>query len=279
MKLTRLQELLETRIDEATAAPKRSAASDFDGIRSIVEDSLADLKDKIGKGGNLADLMKSSGASKLDTVKDAAGKNVLNQIIALTTGYTKAVEKLMTEAEILVSQVNEGIELDDEDMLDEAKKELTSAEKKTCGWYIVDPDGDNAGYRDSAVGKRKADSDCESANKDQPRGNRCKVVYGYMKDGNGDVKKLPSPMYESLIQEANSDYDDSSEFTDEFYGMSQDIEKMKMKIKNPRWLKWMKVTDQNFGTDCEAPARAAIAAIGTLSTQFTDLEEELDKAV
>ena len=65
---------------------------------------------------------------------------------------------------------------------------------------------------------------------------------------------MKAPVYESMLAEASSDYSDSSDFTDEFYGMSQDIEKMKSKIKNPRWLKWMKVTDQNFGTDCEAPA-------------------------
>jgi dynactin complex subunit len=195
MQLSRLQELLATQETAELIAEGKQHDKDFDGIRSIVDDCLADLKDKLGKGGNLATLMKSSGASKMDTVKDADGKNVLNQIIALTTEYTKAVAKLMTEAEMLVAQVSEGMEADGE-----------------------------------------------------------------------------------VLLEANSDYEDSSEFTDEFYGMSQDIEKMKSKIKNPRWLKWMKVTDQNFGTDCEAPARAAIAAIGTLSTQFTDLEEELDKA-
>lgn len=195
MNLSRLQEL--TMLNEATStmAKKRSASDDFEGIRSLVDDCLEDLKDKLGKGGNLAELMKSSGASKMDTVKDKNGKNVLNQIIALTTEYTKAVSKLMTEAEILVMQVNEDEELE------------------------------------------------------------------------GD-----------LLTEASSDYSDSSDFTDEFYGMSQDIEKMKMKMKNPRWMKWMKVTDQNFGTDCQAPAQSAINAIGVLANQFNDIEDELDKA-
>jgi len=277
MQLSRLQELLATQETAELIAEGKQHDKDFDGIRSIVDDCLADLKDKLGKGGNLATLMKSSGASKMDTVKDADGKNVLNQIIALTTEYTKAVAKLMTEAEMLVAQVSEGMEVQG-DALSEAKKELTSKEKKTIGWYIVDPDGDNAGYRDSASGKAKAERDCDDCNKDQPRGHKSKVVYGYMPDGSGSVKKLPAPVYEDLLTEANSDYEDSSEFTDEFYGMSQDIEKMKSKMKNPRWIKWMKITDQNFGTDCEAPARAAITAIGSLSTQFTDLEEELDKA-
>jgi hypothetical protein len=212
----------------------------------------------------------------MDTVKDADGKNVLKQIIDLTTEYTKAVAKLMTEAEILVSQVAEGMDVDG-DLLEEAKKEMTPKEKKTIGWYIVDPDGDNAGYRDSVSGKNKAEKDCLDANRGLKTG-KSRVVYGYMPDGNGSVKKLPAPVYEDVLTEANSDYEDSSEFTDEFYGMSQDIEKMKSKMKNPRWMKWMKVTDTNFGTECESPARAAITAVGTLSTQFTDIEDELDKA-
>lgn len=195
MQLSRLQELLATQESAELLAEGAKHDKEFDKISQAVDLALKDLKLEIGKGGDLAALMKASGASKLDTVKDDDGKNVLNQIIALTTEYAKAVSKLMTEAEILISQVSEGMEV---------------------------------------------------------------------KGG--------------LLTEANSDYEDSSEFTDEFYGMSQDIEKMKSKIKNPRWMKWMKVTDQNFATECEAPARAAIAAIGTLSTQFTDLEEEFDKA-
>jgi hypothetical protein len=276
MQLSRLQELLATQEHAELLEEGKQHDKDFDGIRSIVDDCLADLKDKLGKGGNLATLFKASGASKMDTVKDADGKNVLKQIIDLTTEYTKAVAKLMTEAEILVSQVAEGMDVDG-DALTEAKKEMTPKEKKTIGWYVVDPDGDNAGWKDSVAGKNKAEKACLDANRGLKTG-KSRVVYGFMPDGSGDVKKLPAPVYEDVLTEANSDYEDSSEFTDEFYGMSQDIEKMKSKMKNPRWMKWMKVTDTNFGTECESPARAAITAIGTLSTQFTDIEDELDKA-
>jgi hypothetical protein len=251
-------------------------SSDFNGIARVVDDALADLKDKLGKGGNLATLMKSSGASKLDTEKDEDGKNILNRIITLTTEYKKAVEKLMTAAEFLVMQFDEGLDTDG-DLLEEAKKELSAREKKMIGWYIVDPDGDNAGYRDSASGKKKAERDCEEANKGQPRGNKSKVVYGYIPDGSGDVKKLPAPVYEELLSEA-ADYDDSSDFTEEFYKMQGQIIDIKGKMKNPRWIKWMKVTDTNFGTECETPARAAIQAIGSLEAQIADIDAELDKA-
>ena len=99
MELTRLKELMAARIDETFVieASKKQEA-DFDGIRNVVEDAVADLHDKIGKGGNLATLFKESGASKLDTYKDADGKNVLAQILIKVAAFKKDIESLMTEA-------------------------------------------------------------------------------------------------------------------------------------------------------------------------------------
>lgn len=197
MELIRLKELLESAQTAQAAEVLQEGAKhtkDFDGIRGIVDDCIADLREKIGKGGMLATLMKESGASKLDTVKDADGKNVLNQIIAKTTEYTKAIEKLMTEAELLVSQVNEGA----------------------------------------------------------------------------------APTGKVLVE--GKDYSDSSEFTDEFYGIVQQVAKMKQAMKNPRWLAWMKTTDSNFGTETEVPARAAIQAVNSLDAQLSDIDAEFDKA-
>lgn len=196
MQLTRLQELLATQTAETLTEGKQHD-KDFDGIRNVVDDCLADLKDKLGKGGNLATLMKDSGASKMDTEKDASGKNVLNQIMHLTSEYTKAISKLMTEAEMLVAQVNEEFDPETGEMLNEA---------------------------------------------------------------------------------SSATYEDSSEFTDEFYGMMQKIAEFKGKMKNPRWMAWMKVTDSNFGTETEPPARSAISAINNLHAQFQDIDTELDKA-
>lgn len=192
MELTRLKELTAVQSPAEVITEAKKSESDFAGIARIVDDSLADLKDKIGKGGALATLFKTSGASKLDTVKDADGKNVLAQIIALTTEYKKAIEGLMMEAELLVNQ--------------------------------------------------------------------------------------GEPLAESLIQEGASNYSDSSEFTDEFYGMLEKIAQFKGKMKNPRWLKWMRDTDTNFGTETEQPALGAIDAINTLHAQFQDIDTELDKA-
>jgi hypothetical protein len=186
MELTRLKELMESRSSTLAEESKHDKA--FNGIRGVVEDALADLSDKLGKGGNLATLMKDSGASKLDTVKDSDGKNVLKQIMELTATYKKAVEKLMTEAEMLVMQVNEG-------QLNEGK-----------------------------------------------------------------------------------DYADSAEFTDEFYSLFDLTTKMKTIMKNPRWMKWMKTTDNNSGVETEDPALGAIDALNNLEAQLRDVDAELDKA-
>lgn len=198
MELTRLKELMATHVDESviTEASKKQEA-DFDGIRNVVEDALADLNDKIGKGGNLATLFKECGASKLDTHKDADGKTVLAQILAKVAAFKKDISGLMTEAELLVNQAQmaEGVEMNDEDMLTEAKE-----------------------------------------------------------------------------------YSDSSDFTDEFYGIVQQVAKMKQAMKNPRWIGWMKTTDDNFGTDTQTPARSAITAVNSLDSQLGDIDDELDKA-
>lgn len=192
MELTRLKELTAVQSPAEVIVEAKKSESDFSGIARIVDDCLADLKDKLGKGGSLATLFKTSGASKLDTVKDENGKNVMAQIIALTSEYTKAVNSLMMEAELLVNQ--------------------------------------------------------------------------------------GSPVTEGLILEGSADYSDSSEFTDEFYGMLEKIAQFKGKMKNPRWINWMRDTDSNFGTETEQPALGAIDAINTLHTQFQDIDSELDKA-
>ena len=198
MELTRLKELMAPRIDESviTEASKKQEA-DFDKIQDAVDLALKDLQLELGKGGDLAALFKESGASKLDTYKDADGKNVLTQIHLKVAAFKKDIGSLMSEAGVLVNQaqMSEGIEMDDEDLLLEAKE-----------------------------------------------------------------------------------YSDSSDFTDEFYGIVQQVAKMKQAIKNPRWMNWMKITDTNFGTDTQTSASSAITAINSLDAQLSDLDNELDKA-
>lgn len=101
----------------------KSASSDFDGIRSIVEDSLADLQDKIDA---LMELAKETGAVKLDTVKDKDGLTVFKKIKKLADD-AQQISKLMTEAEAMIMQVAEG-QVEQADALLEGKDYGDSAE-------------------------------------------------------------------------------------------------------------------------------------------------------
>lgn len=187
----------------------KSAASDFDGIRSIVEDSLADLSEKVEA---LMALAKSTGAIKLDTVKDKDGHTVFKKIKKLADD-AQQIKTLMTEAEAMVMQVAES-QVDEGDALLEGKN-----------------------------------------------------------------------------------YDDSAEFTEEFYGVIQKVNDIKRVVKAPRFMGWMKSTDHNFGPSlggddddmdadaagtppqsCESVAREVIESVDSLAEDLSTLEKLLHNA-
>jgi hypothetical protein len=123
MSFTHLSQLAALRTTPVTEA--KSQSSDFDGIRSVVDDCLEDLTDKIAA---LVDLAKATGAAKLDTVKDKDGMTVFKKLDKLTKDYTSAMKKLMTEAEALVMQVAEGEDADGLLLTEGAKDYADSAE-------------------------------------------------------------------------------------------------------------------------------------------------------
>lgn len=83
----------------------KSQSTDFEGIRSVIEDALADLQDKIEA---LTDLAKTTGAVKLDTIKDKDGLTVFKKLLKVSKDYKKDMDKLMAEAEAMIMQVAEG---------------------------------------------------------------------------------------------------------------------------------------------------------------------------
>lgn len=83
------------------AAPKASAA--FDGIRSIVDDAMGDLEDKIGKGGALETLLDKHGLADLDQHKDADGATMLERLAVRTEQYKKEVTSIMLEIELMLA--------------------------------------------------------------------------------------------------------------------------------------------------------------------------------
>jgi hypothetical protein len=261
MELTRLMELTAgARISMQLIQEAKKAEQDFDGIRAIVEDALGDLDDKLGRAGSLKTLFKTSGAEKLDSTPDESGETVLSQIIAKTREYKRQIEKLMTEAELLISQT-----ADDKEPVTEAKKNFTDQEQKSKGWYHKGSDKETVmSFGNKMSSKNKAGKHADK--------NGGTVHYGYMDDKTGRLKNLKQAVTEA------KEYSDSSEFTNEFYEMMKDIADFKKTVKNPRWMAWLKATDDNFGTDCQTPGRAAITAINTLDAQLNDIDAEFDKA-
>lgn len=81
------------------------AAKDIVGIRNVVDDALADLSDKLGRGGNLEKIMKASGATKLDSFKDESGQTVLQAILVKTSEFKNEIDHLLTQAELMIQQV------------------------------------------------------------------------------------------------------------------------------------------------------------------------------
>lgn len=82
---------------------------------------------------------------------------------------------------------------------------------------------------------------------------------------------------EGLIVEGK-DYEDSGDFTDELFTVADHINKMKQIVRQPRWMNWMRVTDDNFGTSAAALNQDFTAKLKEVDTAFTALENELHSA-
>ena len=98
-RLRELAALLKPPIVEATKTHNQN----FEGIKSIVDDCLADLEDKLGAGGAIETLLDKTGLSDLDNKKDADGKRMLERLALRTGQYAKEVQKIMVEIELMLA--------------------------------------------------------------------------------------------------------------------------------------------------------------------------------
>ena len=73
-------------------------------------------------------------------------------------------------------------------------------------------------------------------------------------------------------------YSDSGEFSDEFYDLLQQVQKMKKIMKHPKWLEYMRATDRNFSTSTEGSAKDAMRAVTDLENALIDIDREFDRA-
>lgn len=74
-----------------------------------------------------------------------------------------------------------------------------------------------------------------------------------------------------------SHYGDHGQFTDEFYDLFTQVQKMKKVMKSPKWVGYMEATDRTQGTMMAGSARDAVKAITDLEDHLRDIDREFDR--
>lgn len=100
-RLRELAALLQPPVQQVTEA--KTMMGDWQGIRGVVEDAIADLEDKLAEGGALETFMDEHGFTDMDTVADKDGKLILERMMIRTQQYKAELEHLMDEIEIIVT--------------------------------------------------------------------------------------------------------------------------------------------------------------------------------
>jgi hypothetical protein len=72
-------------------------------------------------------------------------------------------------------------------------------------------------------------------------------------------------------------YSDSGEFSDEFYDIFAQVNKMKKVMKNPKWMEYMKATDRNHSLSVTNAARDALKAVTDLENALIDIDRDFDR--
>lgn len=104
LRLRELAALLQSKPQpEPVVTEARSLTADFNGVKGVVDDALADLHDKLAEGGQLETLLDQHGLSSL-------ADKALEQLSDTVAKLKKDVEGLLLEIELVVaSTTNEGM--------------------------------------------------------------------------------------------------------------------------------------------------------------------------
>ena len=98
-RLRELAALLQPPVQKVQEA--KSMMGDWNGIKGIVTDALADLEDKLAEGGQLESVMDKYGITDLDTVRDKDGRLIMDRISFRTAQYKAEIERLLDEVELM----------------------------------------------------------------------------------------------------------------------------------------------------------------------------------
>lgn len=84
---------------------------------------------------------------------------------------------------------------------------------------------------------------------------------------------------EKLDENKDEDgFDDSVEFTEQMTDVLEAIKKINSMTLSDNWAKWMKLTDQNFGTDTADALIRFNEAFTDAKSKYDDFLDEIDKA-
>ena len=177
-EMYRLRELAALLRPASTPVAEAKIPQGFDGIRSVVEDALSDLNDKLGEGGALETILDKFGLS------DTAESTVAAMAKALEE-FKQQVEACFTEAESMIHMVKEGAEPEPEDLdealTDDEQKEIRRLNAQIARWqekygpgnrapHAVGPDWDKTVKRIEALEKKRSKKITEMAKAGEFRG-------------------------------------------------------------------------------------------------------------
>lgn len=122
--------------------------------------------------------------------------------------------------------------------------------------------------------KLKLSDDAIGKVKDTPFGGT-KITFA--KDFQGKKMWAASDL-EAVLTEGSSEYEDSSDFTEDYTSVGQKLDEIKKTVLNKKWSAWMKVTDENFDTKVAPASLHFVAALNDAIEAYKKLEAEMDKA-
>lgn len=73
-------------------------------------------------------------------------------------------------------------------------------------------------------------------------------------------------------------FEDSAEFTGQMEDVLEAIKKINSMTQSDNWSKWMRLTDENFGTDTANALIAFNEAFTDAKSKYDDFLDEIDKA-
>jgi hypothetical protein len=92
-------------------------------------------------------------------------------------------------------------------------------------------------------------------------------------------KSLEIEIVEAFIPVLEAkEYEDSAEFTDDMTTIEAEIIKIKKIIVSPQWGAWMKITDQNYDTNCVESTRKTVKDFMAFADSYAKLVAEIEKA-